>query len=665
VRKTPAIVVALAVVGGLAAAIPAAAANGPSVVPQSHPLWATPSSRVATPAAGSSVTFRVYLKTRDEAGAEALAQSVTDPTSASYAHYLSTAQVKARFAPTQTQVDSVRSWLNSSGFAVDSVPTNNAFVEATGTAAQVNSAFDVQLGEYTVRGETLRAPNTDLSVPASLASTVLGVVGVDQSESLMTPSLAGGPTDVGTSTATARANAVDSTPASTPGVVPPPAGFRNARPCSAYYGQKIDTTDPKFEGQTLSYAPCGYVPSQLRGAYGIANTVNAGINGRGVTVAIVDAFGSPTLYQDAAEYAARNDPAHPLLKSQFTEQVAPPTPGQEDPDVCDADSWYGEQTLDVEAVHAMAPGAHILFVGGADCQDLSLDESLNSIVAAHSASMVSNSYGDAGEDVGTSDIQAFQQIAVQAALEGIGLYFSSGDNGDEVADIGEAEPDFSASDPWVTAVGGTSLGIGRNDQIVTETGWETGKATLSNGAWTSPAYLYGAGGGTSHDFAEPFYQKGVVPDALARVNQTGNNRGRVVPDISMLADPNTGFEIGITQTFPDGVYYDQYRIGGTSLASPLLAGLMADSDQLDGFHHGFINPLLYHFTAHTPAIKDVQPATGGVVRVDYVNGTDASDCLTRSVRMFNDQDQTIHTTKGYDNVTGVGTPNGVLFLALS
>jgi hypothetical protein len=94
--------------------------------------------------------------------------------------------------------------------------------------------------------------------------------------------------------------------------------------------------------------------------------------------------------------------------------------------------------------------------------------------------------------------------------------------------------------------------------------------------------------------------------------------------------------------------------------------MMADSDQLDHFHHGFINPLLYHFTAHTPAISDVQPVTGaGVVRVDFVNGVDATGGLVRTVRMFNDPDLTIHTTRGYDNVTGVGTPRGVLFLLLS
>jgi subtilase family serine protease len=139
----------------------------------------------------------------------------------------------------------------------------------------------------------------------------------------------------------------------------------------------------------------------------------------------------------------------------------------------------------------------------------------------------------------------------------------------------------------------------------------------------------------------------------------------VVPDISMLADPNTGFLMGETQTFPEGVFYDQFRIGGTSLASPLLAGMMADSDQFTHFHHGFINPMIYHVTARTPAISDVLPQTAAVARVDFANGTDATGGLLTSVRMFNDPDQTIHTTKGYDNVTGVGTPKGLLFLALS
>ena len=117
----------------------------------------------------------------------------------------------------------------------------------------------------------------------------------------------------------------------------------------------------------------------MRSAYGIAGTVNRGVSGRGQTVAILDAFASPTLYADAAEYASRNDPGHPLAASQFSEHDFPENAANED--LCDASGWYGEQTLDVEAVHAMAPGAHILYVGAADCLDNSLDQALNYVVA--------------------------------------------------------------------------------------------------------------------------------------------------------------------------------------------------------------------------------------------------------------------------------------------
>ena len=328
----------------------------------------------------------------------------------------------------------------------------------------------------------------------------------------------------------------------------------------------------------------------MRSAYGIAGTVRRGVSGRGQTVAILDAFASPTLYADAAKYARLNDRGHPLLRSQFSEHVFPENAALEDE--CDASGWYSEQSLDVEAVHGMAPGAHILYVGASDCLDSSLDQALNYVVAGRLADVVSNSYGDLGEDLPADEIQAFNQIAIQGVLEGMTINFSSGDSGDEVANVGRPEADFPASDPWVTAVGGTSLGIGKNGKTVVETGWETTKYTLTNGSWVpaTPLFLYGSGGGTSRLFAEPRYQRGVVPDSLARQNQTDGNRGRVVPDISMDGDPSTGFLIGLTQTFPDGVHYDQNRIGGTSLSAPLFSGLMAVSNQLVHFDHGFVNP---------------------------------------------------------------------------
>ena len=659
-KRSTAVLVAVAMAAAFLAtgANPASASNPRSTLPGSTPGWATPARRRASAVTGQHLRFRVYLAMRDRAGAEAMARAVSDPASSSYHQYLSVDAVRARFAPTQASVDSIRTWLQSTGVKVGYVPDNHQFVEATGTVDQVQKAFGTTLGVYDYQSRHLRAPDSALSVPNSIASTISGVVGVDQSLSLMRPN------HIGPDPAPAPVTP-NRTAQVTPSTVPPPDGFRNAQPCGAYFGQKVDTTDPAFGtyGSAVPYSPCGYTPPQLRRAYGLDGAVQHGIDGRNTTVAVVDAFGSPTIFKDAATYAQKNDPTHPLRRSQFNQHVFPPDPTLEPPDQCDAAGWYGEETLDVEAVHAMAPGAHIVYVGGSDCLDLSLDKALNEVVSRHLAQIVTNSYGDLGEAVDPSLVTAFQQISVQAVMEGIGVYFSSGDSGDEVANLGTPSADFSASSPWVTAVGGTTLGIGADGHRVVETGWETTKTKLVDGTWTpSPAdYIYGSGGGTSVLFAEPWYQRGVVPPALTHNNQTGNQRGRVVPDISMVADPTTGMLVGETQTFPDGVYYDQYRIGGTSLSSPLFAGVMADSDSLRGFPHGFINPDLYDL-AGTSAIRDVVHVDGAAIRSDYVNGVDSADGLITSLRGFDFQGLAIATRPGYDDTTGLGTPNGLSFL---
>ncbi|WP_328646367.1 S53 family peptidase [Amycolatopsis sp. NBC_00348] len=652
-RRSSTLLLSLAVVGGLTAAMPAAAsAQGRQDIPQSHPLWANAQAKVADTAPAAKLSFRVYLNQRDNAGAEALAQAVSDPDSKTYRQFLSTDQVRDRFAASDATVNAVKAWLTGSGFSIGDIPSNRAYVEATGTAGQTQNAFGVKLGKYSVKGQTLRAADKNLSVPANLASDVLGVVGVDQATNLFKPDHTDG-IDSGKATKSVQ-----------PSDVAPGPGFRNAPPCSSYYGEKVDTTDPAYNGKQLTYAPCGYTPAQLRSAYGVDQAAKFGADGHGTTIAIVDAFASPTIYADASTYAKKNDPQHPLKQSQFSQHVFPANPVLEPPDQCDAAGWYGEETLDVEAAHGLAPGANILYVGGESCEDNALDEALNYVIAGHKADIVSNSYGDTGEDIPADEVKVFNQISLQAVLEGIGVYFSSGDNGDEVARLGTPSPDFSASAPWITAVGGTSLAVGKNGQRLFETGWETSKSTITNGAFGPFAYTSGSGGGTSRLFPQPFYQKGVVPDSLSTKNQTAGNKGRVVPDISAIGDPNTGFLVGQTQTFPEGAHYDQYRIGGTSLASPVFAGIMAVADSFDHFHHGFINPVIYKLTSRTKAISDVQHVDAAVARVDYANSVDASDGLLRSVRTFDYQGLTIHTTKGYDDVTGLGSPSGLLFLLL-
>ena len=135
--------------------------------------------------------------------------------------------------------------------------------------------------------------------------------------------------------------------------------------------------------------------------------------------------------------------------------------------------------------------------------------------------------------------------------------------------------------------------------------------------------------------------------------------GRAVPDVGLDADPTTGMLIGQTQTFPDGVYYGEYRIGGTSLASPLFAGMTALTSQHAGGRLGMLNPVLYaQAKAGSKSFTDIKgtPPDAGNVRVDYVNGIDSSNGLTyafgRSTRT-----RSLKIAKGWDDVTGIGSPN--------
>jgi subtilase family serine protease len=333
-------------------------------------------------------------------------------------------------------------------------------------------------------------------------------------------------------------------------------------------------------------------------------------------------------------------------------------------DLCGEQGWYGEETLDVEAVHAMAPGASVVFSGAASCDDFDILDALNRIVAGHLADVVSNSYGSIGEDVSQAEFRATDAVFAQAAAEGIGLTFSTGDDGDESANTQNGKPvaDFEATHPMVTAVGGTSLAVTGANAYGFETGWATGLSALGpfKLGWkpTPPGdFLYGAGGGVSSVFAQPAYQAGVVPASVT-------TKRRAIPDVAADGDPNTGMLVGETQTFPDGaVRYGEYRLGGTSLSSPLFAGIMALADQRAGHALGFVNPRLYQLKG-TAALRDVVPATPrAVVRNDYVNTVDASDGVKTTLRTLDDEAQTLHTAAGWDTITGLGTPNGSAFLS--
>ncbi|GAB3804359.1 S53 family peptidase [Humibacter antri] len=637
ILATGASIVALSAVG-----MPAASAASRVDYSGSVPAWATSANESGSPAADTTVEGELYLHLRDEQGATNLAIAVSTPGTRQYRNWLSPRQWISRYSPTQKTYDAVVSYLKLQGLMITGTPASRQYVVYRGTPAQLNSAFATTLHTYAHDGHQLVAPSSAPSLPSDVGTSV-SAVSLDQSRMLTKPdSIQQGDIPSSSAPTTPQRQMREAT---TPTV--------NA-PCSTYWAQNTVTVPPAYNGQTQYPTNiCGYVPKQLRSAYNLDGWSRWGINGSGQTVAIIDAYASPSIESDVNQYSAQNDEPT-LSRGQYTQIV--PDPSQfSDTALCQEPSgWQSEQTLDVESVHAIAPKAKVLYVGGFNCGG-GLDIAMSKILDNRLANIVSNSYGDVGEDVPADVIAGEQNLHIQAAGEGIGLYFSSGDNGDEAASLGYASPDFPASSPYVTAVGGTSIGVDQNGKLVMEVGWGDQADVIQKDAagslsYTDPLpgtlFAGGAGGGVSAVNAEPAYQKGVVPDSLS-------NGKRVSPDLAALADPYTGFEIGMSPitdntTLGTGDYINE-TYGGTSLASPLTAAQMALAQQLTHSTIGFANPTLYGLDRILPgSFRDVQPPSQEVAVV-YTSKTSG-----RSFLMTLNHDTSLNVTKGYDDVTGMG-----------
>jgi subtilase family serine protease len=674
--RAAAVTAGAALLFAVVAASPAGAAPGRNALPGSQPSWANAKALRSAAPASDTVDLRVYLPWRNQAQAEQTALAVSTPGSSTYGHYLSAQDFRKQFAPAQSSVVAVQQFLRSAGFSIVDTPSNNRYVSAEGTVAQAQSAFGVTLGEYAAFGTTLRAPESAVTVPASLAGIVESVAGLDQGASLISAD---------------NTNGNGNGPNQVHGA--PSAGFRAGQPCSLWYGEKTVAMPnaPAYGTSTKPIAPCGYTPAQVRGLYGLDSVA---ATGAGQTVAFVGATASPTIVQDVTKYSS----LHNLPAPKITQIVAPGVYKLPDTPKQTPGDFYGEETLDAEAIHSMAPDANLLYVASANARQ-DFDASVNHVVNGHLASILSISYGFAGEAVPQGFINSLNNTFIQAAATGIGVFVSSGDSGDEVGNFGSPQVDFYADSPWVTAVGGSSasvvpsgaaatgLGYGAIDDPSSalnrngwkrsfEVGWQTGldavKPTATDHISGAPyeldgtfasalpgSFNGGGGGGVSTVFAQPSYQKVV-----------GSASGRLVPDISALADPNTGLLVGQTQAFSNGTYYDEYRIGGTSVAAPLTAGMAAVANQLAGAPLGFLNPRIYSaYAAGGSAYYDVDQADlfgsalPSVLRVNYVDSESAAGGLSYSLRTEETPNQTLHSTKGYDTATGVGTPNGSAFFA--
>jgi subtilase family serine protease len=644
-----------AILSGLVSAGSAVAAPGRAAIPGTHPDWAVSRAGHQAPAVTTgAVNLRVYLAGQDPAGLAAYATAVSDPTSASHGDYLTPAQAQARFGATSAQIQAVESWLTGAGLTVTGVTSGaGGYVSVSGTVAQASQAFGVSFANYTdPTGRTARAPVSAATVPSSVSAAVLAVSGLDTGNHQMKPG--------------------DTLP-------PPGPNYWVAGPTSTYYGSKIATNEPTANGLHWPWNVAGYTPQQIRGAY---NVSNSGMTGAGQTVAIVDAYASPTMLYDANEFS-RVTGNQGFRPGQY-QQYLPSTFSDTAPDECDAQGWYGEETLDVEAVHDMAPDANVHFVAGASCFDNDLFDADALIVNKHLATIASNSFGEPYDDATIQS--AWDQLFEYGAVEGIGFLFSSGDSGYEDPAIEDPDGgsdklqvDYPTSSPWVTSVGGTSVAIGPNNNWEWEIPWGTliDPLAASGLSWTytpPPPYNINTydgsgGGGVSTAYTQPWYQRGVVPNSLATNVPEGSTATpmRVVPDVSALADPSTGMLVGQTTLQPNGKTYkfSLSRIGGTSVSSPTFAGIEADAQQAAGRDIGFANPAIYARFGSS-AFHDVTESPSGQyeVRNNYTDPYTKTGPLVTLLRAMgvNGEDlpgdnAALPAASGYDDATGVGSPN--------
>ena len=493
------------------------------------------------------------------------------------------------------------------------------------------------------RPDELRANDSAISVPSSLSGSVLGVTGLDNSGPVL-PLQRPSATAIGKTTPRAKVRAKP-----------------KAAPCSFYYGQHVATGLPRQFGATpFPTDNCGYSGSQLRKAYGASATAT----GSGQTVALIELGLTPEMFLTLHDYAKKNGLPAPA-GSRYSELSL--GRGSQCGDPFDI-----EEQLDVEMSYSMAPGAHQLVVGGDSCNqgDYGMQGLFDADLAVLGtgsrplATVASNSWGSGPEGQAPALTDIEHGILVQAAAEGVGMYFSSADGS------GVFEP---ATDKDAIAVGGTTLGIGQGGSRLFETGGSESISPPSEKSWVFLGEYGAAGGGPSLLWAEPSYQDGVVPTAL--VTPPGDRGGTVrsVPDISADADPFTGASAGyLTFHNKSGKppTYGQFPVGGTSVSAPLVAGLVTAAQQGQPAPSGFLDPVLYQlYQSDSSALHDTLPLTSSSPVADRGVACPPHDCGLWALTTFDDQSTEMFgytgqvTLPGYDNMSGIGTPNGAAFIS--
>ena len=405
------------------------------------------------------------------------------------------------------------------------------------------------------------------------------------------------------------------------------------------------TQDPPTSADCeQQYQIACYDPAQLQQAYNLPALYRGNINGHGRTIVVVDVFGSPTIRSDLSQFdSAMALPDPPSLKI-----IAPAgrIPGY-DPNNADMVGWAGETTLDVEWAHAVAPGANILLVEVPEARDGSfINQAIsaeNYVVQHRLGDVISQSFSGAEQSAGP--INSLRYAYQNAQRKRITVLAATGDTGaantgaDGTTYYTYPTANWPATDPLVTAVGGTNLNLDSNgNRTSADTVWndtynqDVNQFVFSDNGPTPLA----TGGGKSAHFRRPSFQNSVR-------SVVGGSRG--IPDISMGG--SCAGAVNVYQSY-GGLQAGWYAVCGTSESTPLFAGIVALAAQKAGHSLGLINPALYKLAASRAP---------GIVQVTSGNNTVS---FRQHGRAY-----TVHgysARRGYSLATGIGTINAQFFV---
>ncbi len=527
----------------------------------------------------------------------ALLQQLQNPASPQYHKWLTPDEYGNRFGLSQNDVNKVVAWLQAQSFTVDRIARSHTFIVFSGSAEQVETAFNTEIHHYLVNGQTYYANESDPTVPYALANVVLSFRGLD-----------------------------------------------NFRPKARAVIQRVAVpVEPHF---TSSISGDHYLaPNDWATIYDVTGLYDSGINGTGQSVAIMgqtDIYSNDiTAFRSAAGLPASN-PVVVLIPDS-------PDPGVSSDDLTEAD-------LDLEWAGGIAPDATIIYVNSGTANGVF--DSLTYAIDDGVAPVISITYGACEADWGSAGLDSLAQEAEQANAQGMTIVAASGDQG--VADCDEATTpdgvvtiatqgyavDSPASVPYVTGVGGTEFNEGTGNYWSSTNNSNNGSALsyIPETAWndtSSENGLAASGGGASLFFTKPSWQTGEgVP----------NDGARDVPDIAFSASPvHDPYLICSQGSCVNGFREsneDLNVVGGTSAATPSFAAVLALINQETGSvtGQGNVNYILYPmFASYPDAFHDITTGNN-----DVPCEAGSIDCPLTGIIGYS-------AGVGYDLVTGLGS----------